>query len=66
MDLRLKEARSAKSITQWELSKRLDVHPNVISKWERGLVTPNAASLLALCHALSVSADYLLGLSDTP
>ena len=62
---RLRVARAYKGWSQTELARRADLHSVQISKLERGVTQETTVSTIrALCKALGVSADYLLGLSD--
>lgn len=64
---RLTQAREAAGFTPRELARRADVLATDINRWER---TPDMdvriSTVRALARALSVSTDYLLGLSDDP
>lgn len=61
---RIASARKAREMTQAELAKGAGAHFQTISKWERGVLTPSAPQLAALCKTLGVTADYLLGLTE--
>lgn len=61
---RLKEVREKKNISQSELSRKSDVSQQQISRYEKGL-RMTEDSIVKVCKALEVSADYLLGLIDT-
>ena len=62
---RLKEARQRAGWSQTELGKRSGVHAMAISRLERGdKKDVTGATLRKLSLALSVSADWLLGLVD--
>jgi len=62
---RLKEARQHAGWSQTELGKRSGVHAMAISRLERGdKKDVTGATLRKLSLALSVSADWLLGLVD--
>ncbi len=58
---RLAECRRNKNLTQEELANRLGVTPQALSKWEKGLSSPDISMVCSLCSVLDVSADYLLG-----
>jgi transcriptional regulator with XRE-family HTH domain len=53
-------------MTQVELSVASGVSQAGISRMEEGDTNLSGESLVKLCSALNVSADYLLGLSDEP
>jgi len=57
---RLQEARKAKKLTQEELSERVHVGRQHISKIERGEITCSLDVLLELSEELEISIDYLL------
>ncbi len=57
---RLSTARKDKGYTQEELSARLGVTPQAVSKWERGVGYPDLETLLYLSELLDCSTDYLL------
>ena len=59
--IRLAEYRRNKNFTQEELANRLGVTPQALSKWEKGLSSPDISMVCSLCTVLDVSADYLLG-----
>ena len=56
---RLKKLRMEKGLSQTDLAKTLGVHPNHISRYERGQSRPNTRFLKALADCLNVSTDYL-------
>lgn len=58
--VRLKQARTAKGISQSKLAKLVGVHVTNISRYERGENKPTSAVLTKLGDALGVSADYLM------
>lgn len=57
---RLAECRRGKNFTQEELANRLGVTPQALSKWEKGLSSPDITRVCTICELLDVSADYLL------
>lgn len=61
---RIKELRSEKRLSQMELGKLLSVSQDTVSLWEKGKSLPAVEYVVALCKIFSVSADYLLGLTD--
>jgi len=58
---KLAESRRSKNLTQEELANRLGVTPQALSKWEKGLSSPDISMICAICGVLDISADYLLG-----
>lgn len=61
---RLKTIRTFRGLTQAELAKRIGKHEMHVSKWERGVFSPTARNIVAICDALDCSADFLIGLSN--
>ena len=57
---RLTNARKEKGYTQEELSVKLGVTPQAVSKWERGMGYPDLETLYHLSEILGCSLDYLL------
>lgn len=63
---RLRAARLARGMSLGQLQARTGINFATISKFESAVLSPSVAKLRVLCAALSVSADYLLGLTDDP
>ena len=68
---RLKKTREKQGLTQLQVAKALakmgvlaNCKCDVVGKYERGLMYPNAHRMHDLCVILGVSADYLLGLKE--
>ena len=61
---RLKELRQSAKITQSGLAEKLNLHPQTVSKWERGLSEPDIAQLGDLAAALGITLERLLGQED--
>lgn len=61
---KLAECRRSKNFTQEELANRLGVTPQALSKWEKGLSSPDITMVCAICGILDVSADYLLEMGN--
>ena len=59
---RLKEIRIERGFTQVELAKLVQTTNDSVYSWEKGRSQPSIDMIVKLCVALSVSADYLLGL----
>lgn len=67
MGQRLAEARIATGLSQIEVARRLGMErPQTIGDWETGRYGMRADSLASLCRLYRVSADWVLGLSETP
>ena len=58
---RLKAGRKAKSMTQTDLGKAVNVTKGTVSSWETGVRLPNINTLVQLADLLSCTTDYLLG-----
>ncbi len=58
---RLKELRQTAKITQSGLAEKLNLHPQTVSKWERGLSEPDISQLGDLAAALGITLEKLLG-----
>ena len=63
--LRLKSLRQNKGLNQKQLADKLDLGKASISGYENSAILPSVEVLIQLCKYFEVSADYLLGLSDT-
>lgn len=63
---RISSARKDMGFTQEELSVRLGVSAQAVSKWERALSTPDVELLLALSQILNISVDMLLKADAQP
>lgn len=63
---RLRKLRRDANIPQKTLADILGVSTNQISQMEKGLKTTSLSRLCLLCDYFNVSADYLLGRTDTP
>lgn len=62
---RLQHLRHLKGDTQKSLAKKLYVCTGSVSFYEQGITAPSISMLESICRLYSVSADYLLGLTDT-
>jgi transcriptional regulator with XRE-family HTH domain len=63
---RLKEAREALGMTQEDLADKIGVQPLQINRYEHEKNKPSSEIILKMAEALSVSTDYLVGLTDDP
>lgn len=61
---RLKAFRKNSRFTQQELAEMIGVSNQAISKWETDTGMPDISQIVPLAHALHVSTDSLLGISD--
>ena len=60
----IKQLRQRRGVTQEELADRLGVTPQAVSKWERGVATPDIAMLPEISAYFGVTIDELFALSD--
>lgn len=63
---RLRTLREAANLTQEELAIEIDSSEPQILRYEKNQNEPRADVLVRLAQFFSVSADYLLGLTDNP
>jgi transcriptional regulator with XRE-family HTH domain len=52
-------------ITQTVLAERIGKSQNAIYKWEQGVTEPRAADIVGICDVFGVSADWLVGRTDS-
>ena len=57
---KLKEIRKISGMTQEELADKLNVSRQTISKWEKGLSTPDLEMAIQFCDLFQISLDELL------
>lgn len=57
---RLREVRSEQGLSQDDLARATDVHPTMISRFERGAREPRLKSILRLAEGLGVHPGRLL------
>lgn len=63
---RIARLRKEKGLTQEELSVKLDVSAQAVSKWENDMSCPDIMLLPKLSAILGVSVDFLLGNEPAP
>ena len=61
----IKELRQEKKLTQREIGEKLNITDNSVSKWERGINTPDIYYLAPLSKILGVSINELLMAKET-
>ena len=61
LDLYIIELADNRVKNQEELAEKLDVSPAAISKWERGISTPELNMVCKLADCFEISVDELLG-----
>lgn len=64
--IRIAELMRQRHLTAQAVSFDLRVSPSVVSRWLNGQTLPSARYIVELCEQYQISADWLLGLSDTP
>ena len=62
---RFNEALKYSQLSQVQLAEELKVNKATITNYKKGKIVPSLDTFFELCRLLDVSADYLLGLSDT-
>lgn len=61
----LKSLRKKRNISQADIADKLGIKPAAVSKYETGRVPLSEDSIEKLCKMLNVTADELLGLTDS-
>lgn len=64
LNIRLKEARINKGLTQLQVMKLTNVNHKTLSGYENGVSEPDLETLKILAILYNVSTDYLLGRTD--
>lgn len=64
IEKRIKEMRQKRGITQEAMAQHFGLTPQAISKWERGVATPDIALLPDISAYFGVTIDELFALSD--
>ena len=57
----IKNYRLFRKLSQRKLAEKLDKSINTVANWERGLSSPDVNTLIAICKALDVTPNELLG-----
>lgn len=63
--LRIAIARKIVEISQDELADAIGANKQTVSRWERGVRSPNAEYLRSIAVTCGCTADFLLGFTDT-
>ena len=63
-DIRLKELRLEKGLTQKELAQVIQCDQSMIARWEKGEREPTESVIRKTARFFEVTADYLIGLED--
>ncbi|EZH71289.1 hypothetical protein ATO12_11035 [Aquimarina atlantica] len=61
---RLQELRKKNKFSQEELAKQVDIHVNVLGRYERGDSNPSIETATKLADSLNVSLDFLVGKTE--
>lgn len=61
---RLKQARLEKGLTQTEIATKLGIPQQNYQRYETGKFDLKMSSIVNICKALDISADWLLGLTE--
>ena len=61
---RIATARKVAGLDQDALAAAIGVNKQSLSRWERGLRSPNAEHLREIARTCGCTADFLLGFSD--
>lgn len=61
---RLREEIRTSGLTTAEIARRVGVSPEMITQYTTTKKLPKPDTFAALCKALDVSADYILGIKD--
>lgn len=59
--IKLKELRDKKGISQYKMAAELSISQSTIGNWEAGKREPNFKTLIKLADYFGVSVDYLIG-----
>jgi len=60
----IREARTAKNLTQAELAEKLFIDVTAVSKWERGIHYPDISMISDICRCLGVTEHELIESSE--
>lgn len=63
---RLKDIREDNDLTQADVAEFLQTTKQQVSKWENGIQIMGVDKIIKLAKYYNISADYILGLTDTP
>ena len=61
---KIRELRKDSNLSQFELSKLIDIPQSTIARYELDKTEPTVTNIKKYCVFFDVSSDYLLGLSD--
>lgn len=55
---KLRQARKAAGLTQKELAQAVELKHNAVSNWEKGISSPDPATIRRLCHILRMPPNF--------
>ena len=61
---RIQQLRKEHAMSRTELADKVDVHVNIIGRYERGEAKPSLDIIIKLAKAFDVSIDYLVGIKS--
>lgn len=61
---KIRRLREKHGLKQVNLANALQVSPQAVSKWEKGVSYPDIESIIKIARLFNVSTDYLLGITD--
>ncbi len=64
--MQITSLRRKRGMSRKELSEKTGFTETTLYRWEKGMRSPNVEAVLALCKALEVSPDELLGDPEDP
>ena len=62
---RITKARKELGLNQKELAKKANIAEPTLSRYENGYREPKAGTISQIAEALGISADYILGITDS-
>ena len=62
---RMKDIREDKDLSQKAVAEMLGEHTTTYQRWEQGVTEVPTHIIVALCKIYNVSADYILGFTNT-
>lgn len=63
-NLKLRELREKKRLSQRALAAKINVTPGAVAKWELGYTMPTLENVIAMVNLLECTTDQLLGLDE--
>lgn len=65
INCRLKQIRQTKKLSQYEIADKLNIKQPQWARWESGKLEISGKNIYHICKTLRISADWLLGLTDS-